>query len=423
MRKLIAAIIISIILISVGISPVYAIADPTSIEVNNVYVYELDDGGLGMMMDYDIQYAALPDETVTNAYYVAFIDIDGTTQLKSVAPYTYLDTDNRGYGKGVAWIEFTATEVATYSLDKADEAIYTIWLTGNPLLGWTGDPPKVIANIDEWNDTGDPAVLIALQVLDYATDLEEAWDEDMIQTTAVGNRLTSNGEAYFTNVIDGLRDLAPGCFSNAVIQPTWEEEGGALDYSTEFGGTFTDGTGVATGSPITLTEGTNNITITTAGTFIIELLSGTSGNVTSGNVTVSGSPVIIKSGTNTITCTTESGYITIYVVLVNTTTNFWGYIQGTGFDLTDAASSFGMTRGMFSGAIWFFITIIILVAVNRVRTANDIGSGGRITMIVFTTCIIGGYVLGLMPMIPLAILMVADAIFAWYVFFHSQSTY
>jgi len=160
----------------------------------------------------------LPSETATEAYLAVFVDTDGTTQLKSVAPYTFVDS---GYGRGLVWIPFTSAEATAAGLTSASIADYRIWLTGNPTVasGWTGDPPKTITTIDQWVTT-DVSATLTSRILYYADVLELAWSLDMVQNTADGNKLTSVGESYFTNVITGLRTLAPGAFQTPHPTPT-----------------------------------------------------------------------------------------------------------------------------------------------------------------------------------------------------------
>jgi hypothetical protein len=76
-------------------------------------------------------------------------------------------------------------------------------------------------------------------------------------------------------------------------------------------GTLTDGTGVATGSPITLYYGANTITITTAGTFTVSLLPGVGGTATHGTATLTGSPVTLTMGGTTTLTTTGTGTIIV----------------------------------------------------------------------------------------------------------------
>lgn len=73
------------------------------------------------------------------------------------------------------------------------------------------------------------------------------------------------------------------------------------------GGTLTNGTGIATGSPITLAPGTNDITITQAGTFNVFLPIGGSGTATTDDWVVTGSPQTLNEGNNTVTVEAGGG--------------------------------------------------------------------------------------------------------------------
>ena len=174
MRKpiliLVAVFLILVLFLTVVFSA-WAIDDPlVDPAVSNVYVYEdlLEDGDAGVLIDYYLDNTANVSETAAEAYMAVFVDDDGSTQLKAVAPYVYQDS---GYGRGLIWIYFTAAEVTDYSIDSASELLYEVWLVGNPTLSWDPgpDPPKTIANVDYWqpSDTS-TSTLMALRVLAYA---------------------------------------------------------------------------------------------------------------------------------------------------------------------------------------------------------------------------------------------------------------
>lgn len=399
--------------------PVFAIADPDSPpSVNALYVYEdvLEDGDCGVLIDYFLDYAATPSETATEAYLGVFVDTDGTTQLDSVAPYAF---DDKGYGRGLIWIYFTATEVTAYGIDSANEALYRVWLMGNPTVasGWTGDPPKTIASIDYWQTTGDSAVLLALRVLYYADIFELAWTAvDLIEMTPLGNRLTATGEEYFTNAIPDLQLMAPGAFGTGEYSPTLED----IDYTTEFGATMTDGTGTVAGSPIDLVEGDNTETVIVTGTFILELEKGNVGTATSvaGGSVVTDSPVDLVYGTNTITATNAgTGEILINVVLENTQTAITGSVTGTALDLSAPAALFGMDTSLFSGLVWFAMSLVACAGVYRLGQRENFHSGGKVVMLVFNLCIVGGAVLGLLPILAAVLLFIAFGAFTGYILF------
>lgn len=423
MKKFCLFAIVSLftVLVSICVSPksVYSIADPDSApQVNAVYVYEdlLEDGDVGVFVDYYLNYGTTPSETVTEAYLVIFIDIDGVTQLDSVSPYTF---HNSGYGRGLAWIYFSAAEVTTYGLTSVNEALYDIWLVGNPTVesGWAGDPPRTIAGIDEWYTTGDSSVLLALRVLYYADLLEVIWSPlDLIEVTSVGNRLTATGESYFENVITDLRTMAPACFSATVLEPTLED----IDYTTTFGATATST--VLAGSPVTLTAGTNNLNPTGAGTITFTLVQGTEGTVTGAVVT--GSPLTIVAGTNTATIT-GAGAIVVVVNQQDTTTAIDTLIRGTGWDLETIANTFGVSRWMFSGILWMIISVIICTGTFGGQSKYGTFSGdakGKTVMIVFDICIVAGTLLGFLKPVVGILLFIGFGAFTGYMLFFRGSS-
>lgn len=422
LRVILATFIVVMLCTALLPLPVNAIADPdTPPSVNAVYVYELEDGGLGVLIDYYLDYAVLPTtETATQSYMAVFIDTDGTTQLKTTAPYTFQDS---GYRHGLIWIRFTETEVTALSLDSTDVLLYKIWLVGNPTVasGWAGVPPKTIAGIDQWYTTGDPTVLLALRVLYYADLLELEWTLDMIQETSNGSKLTTTGESYFLNVISNLRTYAPAVFSDTESSPDYTP----IDYSTTFGATATSGTATVAGSPVTLVSGNNVInTGATTGTIILTLAGWTFGTVTNGTGVVTGSPVTITPGTNTLTVT-GAGTFTVAVAVVDTVTELEDTVTGTGMDLTTLAAMFGMSRWFFSGVIWILITVIICAALfvasdRSENVGNEVAS--KIVSLVFTICIIGGSILGMLHPIATGLLFIGCGALLGYVFFFQSES-
>lgn len=398
-------ILMALILITGLVFPksAYAIADPdTPPAINAVYVYEdlIEEGDCGVLIAYFLDYAVPPTETATEAFFTVFVDTDGTSQLKGVSPYAY---DDDGYGYGVTWIYFTAQEVVDYSITSASENLYRVWFVGNPTLSWTGDPPKTVATIDYWMPAGASAATnLGLRVLYYAAALEAIWSIDLIETTTVGNRLTTLGEAYFINVIPDLREIAPNVFSAADYDPEYPD----VDYSTEFGAVVT-GSEVA-GSPVTCVSGANNITINDAGTVTMTLEAGTYGTV-AGGIIVEGTPLDIVPGVNTIT-TSGAGAITVTVALETTQTGITDTVTGTGLDLADVAAAFGMNTMLFSGGIWLIVSIIICAGVYQ-------RAGSKVVLLVFNLCIIGGAVLGLVSILVAGLMFICSGAFTAYIIF------
>ena len=399
-------------------TPTFAIADPVNLQVLAVYVYEdcLEDGDTGVLIYYLIDYAlntTLPSETATEAYLFIFMDTDGTTQLKAASPYTFVDG---GYGYGMAWIYFTASETATCDLDSINSTLYSVRLVGNPTIpsGWTGVPPTTSAGIDYWQVAGDTGVLVALRVLYYADQLELLWGLDMIQSTALGSKLTELGAEYFRRVIPELDTISPSAFSSSEYDPLDPD----VDYTLEFGAIVTSGTATVEGSPITLIEGTNTaVAVNTIGSITAVLKKGTVGTATSGTGIVTGSPVELVAGTSTLAVTT-SGTIIFYVVLNTTQTAMTNTIIGTGWDLTTLAVMFGMSRMWMSGIVWSVVTLLVCAAVYKKAREGNNQSAGKVTFLIFNVTFLGGIVIGMMPWLAgVLIFLGCDAFIGYILFF------
>ena len=448
-KRLLYSVVLAVLVVLLTTMSVLAIADPlTDPQVKAVYVYEdlAEDGDLGILIDYYLDYdldplvdpdfVDIPDEFVTEAYLASFIDIDGTTQLGTVAPYTF---ESSGYGRGMIWIYFTAAEADDLSIDSVDELLYSVWFMGNPTVpsGWTGDPPKTTAAIDEWWATGegDSSVLLALRVLYFADVLELFWELPMITETALGSRLTPTGESYFENVIPNLRTIAPACFSVSTVPQVQED----LDYSTAFGATIANGTGtLVAASPLDLPiEGApgNNVVIATTGTFILELEKGTVGTAASIDATVDDTPMVLVAGTNTINVSALAGGndILVTVNLVTTQTEITDTITGTALDVgivipgaTETLPEIlGMSTMMLSSLVWIGITILICAATYKIRGQVGLGSGGggKTVMIVFDICIIGGAVLGLLSILVAVLLFIGFGMLTGYILFYRGASF
>ena len=425
LASLAVALAVCLILLMPAIA--LAIDDPDDLQITAGYVYDdlLEEGDVGILIDYFIDYSITgnPTETANEAYLGVFVDIDGVTQLKSVAPYAY---DDLGYGRGLIWIYFTAAEVTTHGIDRADIALYKLWLTGNPTLSWDADPPKVIAGINYWQpvDTS-TSMLFALRILSLAQALTTAWaPTELIEETPLGHRLTSAGEDYFSNTIQNLRLMTPSVFSAGTSMPVQED----LDYSTVFGATIEDGTGTLPVTPLVLVEGANTVTITGTGTFLVELVKGTEGTAESdvGGAVVTTSPVALVYGVNTITVTQAgTDEFTITVNLVNTQTTITDTVTGTVFDLSGLAVRFGLSTMMLSGMVWMVISILVCAAVYKISDTSGgyRGTGGKTVLIVFDICLIGGAVLGLLPVLVAALLFIGFGVLTGYVLFFKGASF
>ncbi len=125
------------------------------------------------------------------------------------------------------------------------------------------------------------------------------------------------------------------------------------------GGTLTNLTGTATGSPISLVAGTNTVIVTADGTFTIVLPAGSIGRAISGTATVTSSPVALVGGSQTITVSGGGAGKTITIMAIDTElteeqtvvgggdrgtlTNLAGTATGSPIDLTAGVNIIDVT--------------------------------------------------------------------------------
>ena len=227
-------VLIAVLATFMFITPILAIDDPDDISVDAVWVYRncRETGDQLYLIYYTIDYSVIgnPDETVTEAFLCRLLD--GTTELKAIAPFTYV---NDGYGEGVVAIYFSTADAPLW------EGAYTMELIGNPTLAWTGAPPSdTLATFNLWqnNSLSVSHVVVSSRIIGLAEDLETAWSVDMVQqdTNTGEYALTIYGEAYFSGVVPYLTDVAPYVFmsdqpGSGIIQPEVPEIDTSTDYA------------------------------------------------------------------------------------------------------------------------------------------------------------------------------------------------
>ena len=205
-----------------------------------------------------------------------------------------------------------------------------------------------------YNDSVDYQGLLDDASLDTAVSLiqrETGYAAMILFGQTVGSPAVATNECMLKNLVTPavVRDVNKIKFSldvdNYPLEPCVVLAGKAQKtsssvgsiYDTSKAGTLTNGTGIATGSPVTLVIGANTPTITQAGNFVINLKHGVTGTAATGGWTVATSPVSLVSGNNTITVSAGgSGTITITLA----STGAVGYAQvfeqsgGTGVTLS-----------------------------------------------------------------------------------------
>jgi len=243
-RRWLLPVFIAVLATFALLTPVLAIADPDTMTIHGVWVYQncRQDGDQLYIVDATLAYGANPSETSTEAFLCRLMN--GSTELRAVAPYAYYDD---GYDRFVVAIYFSSADAPAW------EGSYTMELTGNPLLSWTGDPPSAsVSAFNLWqdNEMDITQTVVSSRILYLADILELAWSVDMIEASGGGHYLTSYGEDYFTNVVEYASEVAPYAFSGQIIQPEIEDVDTSTAYAddleTDIVGTSLDLTDTAT---------------------------------------------------------------------------------------------------------------------------------------------------------------------------------
>lgn len=225
-------VILSVLACLAGASQAFALADPDVINLVKVYRYSdvAVSGDDFLLVEYDLEYAVLPIETIGQGWSAYLVDYGGSASTIFVRPYSGHSIPDLGYSYGVFGFYAQSGFGETGTL--------RLYLTGNPSLS-----PTPVGIYTEAITTRSSAQL-ADDLREIAVELEDIWDVDLISPENGGvNRFTSDGEHYFTSALPNLKSLAPDLFTlqiSAVDTP-----------SRSYDSSYTTGlTGIWTGTNI-----------------------------------------------------------------------------------------------------------------------------------------------------------------------------
>lgn len=192
-------------------------AQPTDLELQEITVFEntREENDQCWMIKYFVDFDTLPDETVADLFLFRLLDTDDS-EIASTTAYPYY---SRGYELGIVSFYFEAADAPTW------ESGLTVQFTGNPLVDWTGGPPVVETSSITWHtgESADMQQLAAAHIITLASDLEAAWDVEMITSTSGVTILSDTGLAYFLNVISYLRGIAPLAIGEYIFPADYPE--------------------------------------------------------------------------------------------------------------------------------------------------------------------------------------------------------
>lgn len=223
-RKALRVLLALVASVIIGLSittPVYAISVPDSgpfILQVDMYRHVLETDDLLVHGRYNWPYAAPPTETITQSVFARLTD--GTSELGRSAIYAYY---NRGWGYGSFSMYLSSSEAAGLW-----GTALTVEMRGSPTLTWTGGSGVPIASTSvlNWRATAGTAatqLLMYAHFINWANTLGDYWSVSLVSQYVGDNKFSSYGEAYFTNVIEGLRTMCPQLFASTMEVPTYED--------------------------------------------------------------------------------------------------------------------------------------------------------------------------------------------------------
>lgn len=214
-----AGIVCALILSFSFAAPVFAIDPPDDgpfILQVDMYRHVLEDDDILVHGRYNWPYAAAPSETITQAVFARLLN--GATEVARSSIYAYY---NRGWGYGSFAMYLNASEASGLW-----EAALTVETRGSPTLDWGGDAPVASTSVLNWRSTSSTTAtqsLMYAHFISWANTLGDYWSVSLTGQYAGETKLSSYGEAYFTNVVEGLRVMCPQLFSSTLEVPDYED--------------------------------------------------------------------------------------------------------------------------------------------------------------------------------------------------------
>jgi len=239
------AIAASLLVAFSSATPVYAIDNPDTISIETVRAYDsvLTSGDLLIIVQYNLAYASLPDEVITDAFIGRFKR--DTIELNSVSPFSFND---KGYGRGVFSLFWTPTQKTADSIEFNNPNLegYTLTLQGD--IGvFTGSVPTTTSDSITYSNQ----LFSDVKALAQKFENDPGWNDDAafadLITTAGGvDQLTSVGEEYFSNAIPNLNVMIPSIFSSGKTLADFVPRASNRSFEGELN-TFWDGTTIDDG--------------------------------------------------------------------------------------------------------------------------------------------------------------------------------
>lgn len=202
------------------------IAAPDSvptIDVVDIYKNVLVSNDQLVIGQYDVPYAAVPTETAAQSIILRYLD-STSVEVANTVPVVFNMTGytgEKGYNHGVFSMYLEPVDAPTWN------SAVSINLVGNPLLAWVPAAPNVLYNSVTWHATtvtGATRALLKSKILAYGATISTYWSVDLTTNPSAGQKLSTDGANYFTQVIPGLRLMVPELFADSSSTPEFTEK-------------------------------------------------------------------------------------------------------------------------------------------------------------------------------------------------------
>jgi hypothetical protein len=216
-----ASVTIGVVMLISTVHAQVSISDPDSMTIESVRAYSgtINDGDMLVVIEYRIDYNALPSLAATDAFICRFFVDDLEVNASEIISFNDL-----GYGLGVCSMYFTEAELtaAGIEFENPNAEDYEAIVQGKPSA--FADPPLVRTSSIDYRDDSQTMQFLQTDIANLAQDLENdaGWianDLDLITFTTGQQVLTSIGEAYFGLAIPNLQIMIPDLFGTSTTSP------------------------------------------------------------------------------------------------------------------------------------------------------------------------------------------------------------
>ncbi|KKN45375.1 hypothetical protein LCGC14_0683610 [marine sediment metagenome] len=207
MKRVFMGLLLSLVLLLVVASPVWAVANPNSVSIGDIYVFRntLETGDILVFVRYDVDYTTEPSESAEDTFQISIYDTDGSTLLFT-RPLNYYQHN-----------------IISIYLDVDDntltwESAYYIRITGSPvifspLIEDTNIKTRVLSSGD-YRSTDDLGGIMITQAGFLEPDLGDL--------LTANDLLNITGSTYFLKAVPGLSSMVPEIFSSTTQIIEWE---------------------------------------------------------------------------------------------------------------------------------------------------------------------------------------------------------